>query len=175
MSEEAVGIIVDYERCVGCRACEIACMTENKNKGGWIRNVQIGPERVEGKLVRYFMTLMCMHCGDAPCMQVCPAKAITRKPNGVVIIDENLCIGCKFCLWACPFGAPTYNFEKGKMEKCRLCLERLENGMPPACYQTCHVRAIKFGPVSELQMYVRQKAARSIQRISREFFRLPTS
>ena len=100
MSQEPVGIIVDYERCTGCRACEIACMVENKNKGGWIRNVQIGPERVEGKLVRYFMTLMCMHCGDAPCMQVCPAKAISRKPNGIVLIDENLCIGCKFCLWA---------------------------------------------------------------------------
>jgi DMSO reductase iron-sulfur subunit len=163
-------IMADLERCVGCRACELACRNENQlpETMSFIRNVRIGPEVMDGKIVMYFVSLPCMHCGRAPCAEVCPARAIKKRPDGIVILDETKCIGCKYCMWVCPFGAPQFNAQLGRMQKCRLCVQRVEKGLEPACVQGCHVKALKFGTLEQLSEMAKKKAARKAA-----MFRIP--
>lgn len=155
-------LLVDLDRCVGCRACELACKQENQLPEGtqWIRMIKIGPEVVNGTLAMRFVPLPCMHCGKAPCIDVCPTRAISKRPDGIVVIDEAKCIGCRYCLWVCPFGAPQFNVSKGVMEKCKLCLQRVEKGLKPACVRTCHLKALKFGTTEELSELARKKMAK---------------
>jgi len=163
------GILVDFSRCIGCRACEAACKETNGTPEGinWIKNIRIGPEYgPDGNLTLTMVSLSCMHCGKAPCIEVCPAKAISKRPDGIVLIDSTKCIGCKHCLWVCPFGAPQFNPAEGKMTKCVLCYQRVEQGKLPACVATCHTKALKFGTTEELSTYLREKAARRAQRAS---------
>jgi Fe-S-cluster-containing dehydrogenase component len=109
-----------------------------------------------------------MHCGRAPCAEVCPARAIKKRPDGIVILDETKCIGCKYCMWVCPFGAPQFNAQLGRMQKCRLCVQRVEKGLEPACVQGCHVKALKFGTLEQLSKMAKEKVARKAT-----MFRIP--
>ncbi len=109
-----------------------------------------------------FLSLSCLHCGDAPCMMVCPTKAIYKRDgDGIVEVDRDLCVGCHSCALACPFGAPQY-LEDGKMSKCNFCLERLDYDMEPACVRVCPTRALGFGPMEFLAEQKAQKASISI-------------
>jgi len=114
-----------------------------------------------------FASLACFHCNDAPCLKVCPMKAISRNAErGIVEVDEDLCIGCKACAMVCPFGAPQFGRE-GKMKKCHACMERAEKGMEPACVHTCTTRALGFGPLEELS---RKKAEKASGRLREGFW-----
>jgi len=104
------------------------------------------------------ISLACMHCEDAPCIMGCPTGAIAKKESGMVFANPALCIGCHSCLVACPFGVPRYN-EYGKMRKCTMCWERVEEGLEPACVRVCPTRALKFGPVNELGKELEGKSA----------------
>lgn len=97
-------------------------------------------------------------------MAVCPAKAIYRDPQfGAVLVDQNKCIGCRYCSWACEFGAPQFDRD-GLMQKCDMCIDRLRAGKQPACVENCCGGAIKFGPVDEIEGDVRAKAAGRVLR-----------
>jgi len=164
------GLLVDIDRCVGCRACELACVAENHLVDGvrWRHIVKSGPTMAPNGPTVSFMSSSCMHCGLAPCMQVCPTKAISKRPDGIVLVDDKKCIGCKACLWVCPFGAPQFSPKTRRMSKCTLCSHRVDKGQVPACVASCHVEAIKFGTTEELAERVRLKVlnrASSAQRI----------
>jgi DMSO reductase iron-sulfur subunit len=150
------GLLVSIDRCVGCHACELACAAENQLTDGvrWRHIVKAGPSMSPSGLQLSFMSISCMHCGQAPCMQVCPVKAISKRPDGIVMVDDKKCIGCKACLWICPFGAPQFNPRTGRMSKCHLCYHRVEKGQVPACVASCHVEAIQFGTTAELAQKV---------------------
>ena len=156
------GLLVDLDRCVGCRACEVACAEENNlpDDVRWRRIVKAGPFIWGDGLSMTLMSSSCMHCTQAPCMQVCPVKAIIKRQDGIVLISEKKCIGCKACLWICPFGAPQSDPITRTMSKCTLCYHRVDKGRLPACVQTCHVKAIKFGTTEELADNVRLMAAK---------------
>ncbi len=152
---------VDIANCNGCKACQIACKDKNKlpvgirwrrvfqyEGGEWVsRNGQMIPSSVYG----YFVSSACMHCENPVCLQVCPAAAIHQREDGIVLIDENKCIGCRYCSWACPYGAPQFNEDLGVMTKCNMCYDLVDQGEKPACVQACPYRAMDFGPLDELQ------------------------
>lgn len=169
-------IFFDRDRCVGCDACIIACkMKHNASphpasppqgepKGlSPIRVYQYGPVIKGDRVLQFFQPLSCMHCQDAPCLQACPVGAIFRDPEmDVVLVDREKCIGCKFCLWVCPYGAPHFD-EVGKMVKCDMCVDRLRQGEQTACQSACVARAIIVASSEEIAQIQAKKAIARIR------------
>ena len=154
-------IVVDSERCIGCHACEVHCKT-NKNLKTKLCNILSSNTKVlEDKPVQKFLFVSCFHCGQPPCVDVCPTGAIQkRKKDGIVFIDRDLCIGCKNCIDACPWGIPQYDLETGTVIKCDLCMERLDQGLLPACVTKCTTHALKLVSVQELSELKKEKNLR---------------
>jgi DMSO reductase iron-sulfur subunit len=161
---------MDIEHCVGCHACTIACKAENNTPIGVDYNrvidVEVGefldPQKTPGVGLT-FVPMPCMHCGEPACMYVCPVGAITkRKEDGIVLINKDKCIGCRYCAWACPYGAPQYNAEANVMEKCTLCVHRIDKGQLPACVTTCIAKTRWFGELNELTALLKTQRARSV-------------
>ena len=151
------GFMVDRRKCIHCRACEVACKRRNHLEPGDAR-LRIVQEIETGtypdmKVTSFSMS--CMHCANPACAAVCPAGAITKNgEDGVVIAHQDLCIGCHYCFFACPFGIPQFRNEDGTMIKCDLCADRRAMGLDPACVHTCFHFALDAGPLNELtQMY----------------------
>jgi DMSO reductase iron-sulfur subunit len=144
----------DLNRCIGCRACVIACKAENNTPMGvdyrWVADVEGGSfGSSSNPPVRYFMSTACNHCEDPACLPACPVDAIIkRESDGVVWIDNDKCTGCKRCMWACPYGAPQFNESTKKVEKCHLCMHRVEAGLVPACVATCVGKALSSGDLA---------------------------
>jgi len=135
-------LIIDLNKCVGCRACEKACNQRNDlpEDKSFIRVLAKG----EGQ-DRWFLPIQCQHCGKAPCEQVCPAKATYYHPSGVVLVNDKVCVGCKYCAVACPYDARIYDEHTGVVSKCWLCLDWVLGGGKPACVQSCLRGARIFG------------------------------
>ena len=116
-------IVVDLDRCIGCHGCEIACKNENEVELGsfWNKVVQVGPFGDYPHLHQYFLPVMCQQCDDSPCTHVCPTGASYRDENNVVLVDKEKCIGCKYCMMACPYGVRSWSPSEHVVEKCTLC------------------------------------------------------
>jgi Fe-S-cluster-containing dehydrogenase component len=133
-----ISLLLIKRDCMGCHACEIACKQEH--------NLGVGP-----RLVRVleassdFIPIYCHHCTKAACLEACPVAAISRNEQGIVLIDGNLCIGCKDCLAACPYGAMQFADNQEIAVKCDLCVHRLAESKPPACMSVCPTGCIRFG------------------------------
>ena len=155
---------LDVSRCSGCMACVVACQDQNDFAGNGIafRHVTAYEEgHFPAARISYF-SIACYHCGDAPCVMVCPTGAIfKRNKNGLVDLDRTLCVGCHSCEMACPFGAPKFAAD-GKMAKCDMCYYRIENDMDPACVRVCPTKALKIGPIEELSEHKAEHASVSI-------------
>jgi DMSO reductase iron-sulfur subunit len=161
---------IDLEYCVGCNACTMACKSENNTPIGVDYNRVITVEEGEFRDAKkppetrvYFIPMPCMHCGKPACLAACPVGAITkRQEDGVVLINKDRCIGCRYCAWACPYGAPQYNAESKVMEKCTLCIHRITKGLLPACVTTCISRTRFFGELNELTKLIQKKRAKMV-------------
>lgn len=137
---------INPDRCIGCRSCVAACLDENdiKADGGvpWRRVISTETGKFpKTHLVNF--SLGCMHCSEPACMAVCPEDAIQRQPNGIVVIDKTKCSGCMACRSVCPFGVPLFD-ERGKMQKCNGCAERVAEDRPPACVEACPMNVLEF-------------------------------
>lgn len=198
------GYGLDISRCIGCRRCVYACVEENNQSRDpeihWIRVLEFEREAIvrgveledgdpyydhekvpaDGKV---YMPMACMHCEDSPCAKVCPTGATWQEPDGIVVIDYDWCVGCRYCMTACPYGARHFNWaeptlpadevnpdmhilgnrprKKGVVEKCSFCIQRVRDGRYPACLEACPVGARKFGnlldPESEIRQVMRTK------------------
>ncbi len=146
------GILVDVTRCIGCYACEEACaerwgnpVTESHQLSS-IQNTAV----VEHDGV--YLPLLCMHCEKPTCASVCPVGAFRKTPYGPVIYDQSKCLGCRYCIQACPFDIPKYEWNKPnpKVTKCDMCYDRIRQGLVPACVEVCPAEARVFGLREEL-------------------------
>lgn len=156
-------IVARRDLCLGCQACEIACKQEHDIPVGprWMRAITVGPEEVGGKLRLSFHHIRCMHCSQPPCIDACPVDAISKRIDGIVLINEELCIGCDACIEACPFGAPQFNPEKNIVEKCNLCVHRVDEGLKPACVLVCPTGALLFGDINKVTEEIRMRKAKT--------------
>lgn len=166
----------NVKRCAQCFACEVACKSEHRARphvqeepgtcGPRLRQV-IELKSEEGPHPIQYVSMACMHCGDAACMSVCPAGAIYRDPQfGAVLVDHDKCIGCRYCSWACEFGAPQFDRD-GLMVKCDMCIDRLRAGKQPACVQSCCGGAITLEPVEGAANVPRETAAKRLSAAAR--------
>ncbi len=195
------GYALDLSRCIGCRRCVYACVKENNQSRDpqiqWIRVLQM--DKAEGVNVlradpyydpplvpqegHFYMPVQCHQCKNPPCVKVCPVKATWQEPDGITVVDYNWCIGCRYCMAACPYGARRFNWgephlppeeinpateylgnrprPKGVVEKCTFCIQRTRKGRYPACVEICPTGSRKFGnlldPGSEIRYVIENK------------------
>jgi formate dehydrogenase iron-sulfur subunit len=163
-----MAILVSPELCIGCRACQTACKSWNQlpgdrtvNEGSFenppgltphlynrIHFIEMPSEKDAFRWI--FLNQRCMHCGDAGCMNICPAPgALFRTKERAVAFDKDKCIGCKLCVVACPFDIPRYD-KNNKISKCNLCSDRIAEGLQPACTKTCPTGALLYGERNSL-------------------------
>ncbi len=151
-------LIVNTKDCFGCNACEVACKQEHNLPVGprLIRVYPDGPSQIEGKPQLRYVVAYCMHCSQPPCKDACPVDAINKREDGIVLINEELCIGCKECIDACPLSVMQFDEEKEVAQKCDLCVDRIDQGLDPACVDACPGYCIYFGDVSEVSKRVEE-------------------
>jgi DMSO reductase iron-sulfur subunit len=143
----ANAFLFDPNRCTGCHACRLACTIENQLAPGtsWRRIDTFNP-RHHPELPLYHLSLACNHCAEPACLYACPALAYSRDAaTGAVLLDPEKCIGCRYCAWACPYDAPSFDEAQGVMTKCTFCNHRLQEGLEPACAALCPTGALSFG------------------------------
>jgi Fe-S-cluster-containing dehydrogenase component len=180
-SKKKLGLVIDLDTCVGCHACATSCKEWNAGgiagpltderpygkdpQGVWFNRVHsyeleaVGGEpgsRDEQPAMTLHFPRSCLHCETPACVTVCPTGAsYKRAEDGIVLVDEDKCIGCKLCSWACPYGAREYSHVEGVMKKCTLCVDRIYNenldeiDRQPACVQACPTRARHFGDLGD--------------------------
>jgi Fe-S-cluster-containing dehydrogenase component len=166
------GMGIDIEKCIGCGRCMDACTTENnvpqpffyrtwveryvmKNDGNVIVQAinkegeqPVDPATEHDVLRSFFVPKLCNHCEHPPCVQVCPVGATFKTGDGVVIVDDTRCIGCRYCIQACPYGARYLHPERKTADKCTFCYHRVSKGLLPACVEVCPTQARVFGDLN---------------------------
>lgn len=197
MDNTVFGYALDLSRCIGCRKCAYACVKENNLSRDpqiqWIKvlefhkdnnkwqglehsNRYYEPEQVPEK-GKFYVPVQCQQCKNPPCVKVCPVRATWKEPDGIVVVDYNWCIGCRFCMAACPYGARNFNWAKpsipneefnpevhylgnrpqykGVVGKCTFCVQRTREGKYTACVEACPVGARKFGNLMDPDSEIR--------------------
>ncbi len=189
------GYALDLSRCIGCRRCVYACVEENnQSREPQVHYIQVlemkkerGVDVMESDMYydadtvpregHFYMPVACQQCEQSPCSRVCPVKATWKEPDGIVVVDYNWCIGCRYCMAACPYNARKFNWGepsiptdeintnthylgnrpryKGVVEKCTFCIQRTRRGKYPACVEICPVGARKFGDLRDPKSEVR--------------------
>ncbi len=167
-----LALVIDLAKCVGCHACAVNCKEWNTSgtfgplpdgepygkepDGVWFNRVQTYEVGSYPDVEVFYFPKSCMHCKDAPCVKVCPTNAShKRAEDGIVLVDYDECIGCKYCSWACPYGCREFDEYAGVMKKCTLCVDRIydeklpEEERVPACVKTCPSSARTFGDIDD--------------------------
>lgn len=148
MAKIKYGMVIDLRRCVGCHSCSVACKVENDVPPGvWRSWVKIIEKGKYPDVRNYFLPSLCNHCDRPICAQVCPTKASYQRPDGIVLVDPHKCIGCRYCMAACPYDARHVNPLKKIISKCFFCHHRIDAGLEPACVDTCPANARTFGNI----------------------------
>ncbi|MDO9597098.1 MAG: 4Fe-4S dicluster domain-containing protein [Azoarcus sp.] len=155
------GMLIDVRKCIGCQACTMSCIQENAVPEGSFRTVvstyAIKVEGGDQPAGTYVLPRLCNHCDEPPCIPVCPVSATFKRADGVVVVDGDRCVGCAYCVQACPYDARFINHDTGKADKCTFCAHRLEAGLLPACVETCVGGARIFGDLNDADGELRRR------------------
>ena len=140
-------VVIDHQLCWGCRTCEVACKQENRSAEG-VKLISVredGPRQIDEQSEFVFKVNLCRHCDEPPCADACPEEAISKRDDGLVIMDYDLCTGCQACIPECPYDAIAFDDEKDIAQKCNLCHDRVDHGLIPACADNvCLAHCIHF-------------------------------
>ncbi|MCL6430713.1 MAG: 4Fe-4S dicluster domain-containing protein [Anaerolineae bacterium] len=169
-------MLIDTTRCTACRGCQVACKQWNDLPAEKTRNlgsyqnpyrlsaytwtiIQMREVEYEGRLFWSFLKRQCMHCLHPACVSACPVGAMHKLPDGPVLYNDARCIGCRYCMTACPFRIPRFEWDKpvGYIRKCHFCFDRLAEGLMPACVKTCPTGALQFGEREEMIALAEQR------------------
>ena len=155
-----LGFSFDQTLCTGCKACQIACQDKHDHPaeikwrrvaeysgGTWVKH----GKTYQPNIFTYYTSVACNHCENPVCVQVCPTTAMTQRDDGTVFVDDNKCVGCRYCEWACPYSAPQFNAATGHMSKCDLCKDYRDQGQDPAYVTACPSRALGWGEIDDLR------------------------
>jgi len=149
------GMVIDLRKCIGCQACTVSCSMENALPTGAHRTVvstyEIPTDKGPGQAV---LPRLCNHCENPPCIPVCPVEATYQQKDGAVVIDADQCVGCGYCVQACPYDARFINEQTGVADKCTFCVQRVGVGLLPACVETCVGGARVFGDLKAQESQV---------------------
>lgn len=180
-AEKRWGLLIDVNKCqADCDVCVAACKTENGWQGQgrpatdpqWIRKVTLKNKQTGASL---FLPVMCQHCKNPPCVDVCPTGASFRRADGIVLVDKHICIGCRYCMMACPYKARSFVHEdvsgqkpyaprgKGTVESCTFCVHRIDDDRHPACVEACRATgngALVFGDLNDPESEISKRLAR---------------
>jgi formate dehydrogenase iron-sulfur subunit len=174
-----VSKLVDIDLCIGCKACEVACkewndleVEETHNFGGYQSHedltastwdlMRFNEVELEGNDIAWLIRKdSCLHCEEPGCLLACPAPgAVVQYENGIVDFDQDKCIGCQYCVSGCPFDIPRFDSETKKVYKCTMCVDRISNGMEPACVKACPTGSIRFGTKEDMLHYGEEKVGK---------------
>lgn len=150
-AKKRYGMLIDIRRCYGVHACSVACKAENDVPLGqtrsWVEYIEKG---TYPNVTRSFLPRLCNQCEKPACVSVCPTGATwKREEDGIVVVDDDICIGCKYCVHACPYDARYPNPVTGTVDKCDFCIHRVAKGLEPACVEACPSRARIFGDLND--------------------------
>ncbi|GLH70928.1 4Fe-4S ferredoxin [Geothrix rubra] len=160
MKKKRYALVIDSRKCLNCKACVVACKAENKVPVGHFRN-RINEER-KGEyptLSINFEPEQCHHCDQPSCVRVCPTGASWQRKDGIVLVNYDECIGCRYCMIACPYDARYFNEEEGVVDKCTFCVQRVDKGEVPACVETCPSKVRVFGDLEDPKSRIRELLA----------------
>jgi Fe-S-cluster-containing dehydrogenase component/formate-dependent nitrite reductase membrane component NrfD len=161
VGDKNFGFVIDQNRCIGCHACTVACKEEHDVPVGvfrtWVKYVEKGSFPDTN---RHFGVLRCNHCDAAPCIEICPTKALFRRADGIVDFDNSRCIGCKSCMQACPYDALYIDPNSNTAAKCNFCAHRVEQELSPACVIVCPTQAIVAGDLADPASRISRMVAR---------------
>lgn len=173
------GMLIDSTKCAkDCNACVTACNTENglvepikdaRQGSQWIRKIDLKDPK-NGR--EHSLPMMCQHCANPPCVDVCPTGASMKRADGIVLVDRHICIGCRYCMMACPYKARSFVHQPlttqnpevprgiGCVESCTFCVQRVDKGLKPACVEACPEGAMTFGDLNDPNSAIAQRIAR---------------
>lgn len=173
------GMLIDSTKCAkDCNACVTACNTENgivetikdaRQGSQWIRKIDLKDPK-NGR--EHSLPMMCQHCANPPCVDVCPTGASMKRADGIVLVDRHICIGCRYCMMACPYKARSFVHQPlttqnpevprglGCVESCTFCVQRIDKGLKPACVEACPEGAMTFGDLNDPNSAIAQRIAR---------------
>ena len=154
-------MLVDVRKCIGCQACTVASIQENAVPEGSFRTVvstySVKLADAEQPAGTYMLPRLCNHCDEPPCIPVCPVGATFKREDGIVAVDGERCVGCAYCVQACPYDARFINHASNKADKCTFCAHRVDAGLLPACVETCVGGARIFGDLNDPQGELRRR------------------
>lgn len=168
MPGKRYGMLVDLRKCIGCQACTVSCSLENQAPIGQFRTTVLQYEvnlPEEDQAAMLSLPRLCNHCDNPPCVPVCPVQATFQREDGIVLVDSDRCVGCAYCVQACPYDARFINKETKTADKCTFCEHRLEVGLLPACVESCVGGARVIGDLNDPNSEISRRMAENKDKI----------